>query len=83
MGTISSDDPDGPGDVHTYSIVGPAETPFVLGGSNNQTLIVSGLLDHELNPNLFVTIRATDTAGLFIEKTFHVAVNGKCTCMQL
>ena len=76
MGSLSSDDPDQPGGVHTYSIVGPAGVPFKIGGTNNRTLLVNGHLDHETNPTSLVIIRASDEGGLFMEKTFKIAING-------
>lgn len=81
MGSLSSDDPDQPGGVHTYSIVGPAGVPFRIGGSNNRTLLVNGPLDHETSPTSLVIIRATDDGGLFIEKTFKIIINGESYMM--
>lgn len=77
MGSLSSDDPDQPGGVHTYSIVGPAGVPFRIGGTNNRTLLVNGPLDHETSPTSLVIIRATDDGGLFVEKTFKITINGE------
>ena len=77
MGSLSSDDPDQPGGIHTYSIVGPAGVPFRIGGTSNRTLLVNGPLDHETSPTSLVIIRATDDGGLFIEKTFKIIVNGE------
>jgi len=75
VGILSSDDPDGPSDVHTYSIVGPVGVLFSIGGDNNRALLVNGLLDHETNPTLLVIIRVTDKGGLFTQKTFKITVN--------
>ncbi|KAL9969518.1 hypothetical protein ACROYT_G021740 [Oculina patagonica] len=75
VGSLSSDDPDQPGGVHTYSIVGPAGVPFKIGGTNNKTLLVNGPLDHETNPTILVIVRVTDDGGLFMEKTFKITVN--------
>lgn len=77
MGSLSSDDPDQPGGVHTYSIVGPTDVPFRIGGTNNRTLLVNGHLDHETNPTSLVIVRATDEGGLFTEKTFKIIINGE------
>ena len=77
MGIFSSDDLDGQGDKHTYSIVDPSGTPFMIGGRDKRTLLVNGSLDHETNPTVFVIIRATDEKGLFIQKTFKITVNGE------
>lgn len=77
MGSLSSDDPDHPGGVHTYSIVGPAGVPFKIGGVNNQTLLVNGPLDHETNPTILVIVRVTDEGGLSMEKTFKITINGE------
>lgn len=77
VGSLSSDDPDQPGGVHTYSIVGPVGVPFRIGGNNNRTLLVNGPLDHETNPTSLVIVRATDDGGLFMEKTFKITVNGE------
>lgn len=77
MGSLSSDDPDQPGGVHTYSIVGPTGVPFKIGGTNNRTLLVNGHLDHETNPTSLVIVRATDEGGLFTEKTFKIIIHGE------
>lgn len=77
VGILSSDDPDQPGGVHTYSIVGPTGVPFKIGGTNNRTLLVNGHLDHEANPTSLVIVRATDEGGLFTEKTFKIIINGE------
>ena len=77
VGLLSSDDPDGPDDVHTYSIVGLISAPFSIGGINNRTLLVNGNLDHETDPIVLVIIRVTDTGGLSTQKTFKITVNGK------
>lgn len=77
VGLLSSDDPDGPDDVHTYSIVGPISAPFSIGGMNNRTLLVNGNLDHETDPTVLVIVRVTDTGGLSTQKTFKITVNGK------
>lgn len=79
VGILSSDDLDGPGDVHTYSIiaVGPVNAPFSIGGNDNRTLLVNGPLDHETNPTRLVVIRATDKGGLFTQKTFKITINGE------
>ena len=77
VGLLSSDDPDGPDDVHTYSIVGLISAPFSIGGINNRTLLVNGNLDHETDPTVLVIVRVTDTGGLPTQKTFKITVNGK------
>lgn len=77
VGLLSSDDPDGPDDVHTYSIVGLISAPFSIGGINNRTLLVNGNLDHETDPTVLVIVRVTDTGGLSTQKTFKITVNGK------
>ena len=77
VGLLSSDDPDGPDDVHTYSIVGLISAPFSIGGINNRTLLVNGNLDHETDPTVLVIVRVTDTGGLPTQKTFKIIVNGK------
>ena len=77
VGIFSSDDLDGHGDKHTYSIVDPSGTPFMIGGRDKRTLLVNGSLDHETNPTVVVVIRATDEKGLFIQKTFKITVNGE------
>lgn len=77
VGLLSSDDPDGPDDVHTYSIVGLISAPFSIGGVNNRTLLVNGNLDHETDPTVLVIVRVTDTGGLSTQKTFKITVNGK------
>ena len=77
VGIFSSDDLDGQGDKHTYSIVDLSGTPFMIGGRDKRTLLVNGSLDHETNPTVVVIIRATDEKGLFIQKTFIITVNGE------
>ena len=77
VGSLSSEDPDQPGGVHTYTITGPVGVPFAIGGDKNRVLLVNGVLDHETNPIVLVIIRATDGGGLFVEKTFKITINGK------
>lgn len=77
VGSLSSEDPDQPGGVHTYTIMGPVGVPFAIGGDKNRVLLVNGPLDHETNPIVLVIIRATDGGGLFVEKTFKITINGK------
>ena len=77
VGIFSSDDLDGQDDKHTYSIMAPSSTPFMIGGRDNRTLLVNGSIDYETNPTVAVIIRATDKKGLFIQETFKIAVNGE------
>lgn len=77
VGSLSSEDPDQPVGVHTYTIMGPVGVPFAIGGDKNRVLLVNGPLDHETNPIVLVIIRATDGGGLFVEKTFKITINGK------
>ncbi|KXJ22803.1 fat-like cadherin-related tumor suppressor homolog isoform X2 [Exaiptasia diaphana] len=74
VGKLSCDDPEKAYQNYTYMIQGPKGTPFKLGGQGNDEVLVNGQLDYEKTKVLDLTIRVTDSGGLFMEKTFQIAV---------
>lgn len=70
VATLSGTDPDA-GDTLSYSVVGNSD--FTVVGN---TLVVAdgAALDFETRPNEVVTVRATDTAGNFIDRQVTVGV---------
>jgi VCBS repeat-containing protein len=70
---LVTSDPDA-GDTHSYAIVGGADAgKFTLSG--NRLTLNDGLLDYERQSSYEVTVRSTDAAGLFIERTLTMVVN--------
>lgn len=70
VATLSGTDPDA-GDTLTYSVVGNSDFTVV----GNTLVVANGAaLDFETQPNETVTIRATDTAGNFIDRQVTVGV---------
>ena len=74
VGTLSAVDPDA-GDTHTFTLVTGAgasdNASFTISGSSLRTAAV---LDHEATPTRSIRVRATDAAGLLVEKTFTITV---------
>lgn len=71
VGDLSAIDPD-PGDLVTFSIVpGPAAAVFVIDGNRLETLAP---LNYERQGMHQVTVRATDAAGFWSERTFTIQV---------
>ena len=63
------------GDSFTYSIVGGADAgDFAVSGGNLQ-FKAGTTLDHEAKASYAVTVRSTDSGGLFTDKAFTVAVS--------
>ena len=63
VGTLFSADPDA-GDLHTYAVSGGADAgKFAIAG--DRLLLDDGLLDFETKPSYQVTVRSTDSGGLF------------------
>ena len=71
VGDISVSDPD-IGDIHTLTLLSDAGGRFALDGAS---LIVNGPLDFEATPSHDVEIRATDAAGVSIDRSFTITVN--------
>src|SRR5262245_46474424 len=74
VGTLAATDPDA-GDPHTFALVSGAGSSgngsFTIVGSQLRTATT---LDHETTPSKSVRIRATDSGGLSVERTFTVTV---------
>ena len=71
VGMLSGTDPDG-GDVLSFSVAGGRDADgFKVVGDK---LVTTGSFDHEAGATREVVLRATDKAGLSVEKTFVVAV---------
>ena len=74
VGTLSAVDADA-GDTHAFTLVtgtgGSGNSSFAISGSSLRTAAV---LDHETTPALSIRVRATDAAGLLVEKTFTITV---------
>jgi hypothetical protein len=73
VGTLSTTDPD-TGDSHTYSVVGGADAArFSIGGAG--LVLADGVLDLSTKASYQVIVRATDSGGLTVDRTFTIAVN--------
>jgi sugar lactone lactonase YvrE len=71
-GTLSTTDVDAP-DAHSYSIVGGADAArFSVSGTT--LLLDDGVLDYDAQSSYEVTVRSTDSGGLFFDQTFTVLV---------
>ena len=70
VGALSTTDQDG-GDSHIYSIQ-TAGVPFQING---EKLEVGGPLDFETTPSYDITIRTTDSGGLFYDEVFTITIN--------
>ncbi|MGB7325531.1 MAG: cadherin domain-containing protein, partial [Rubripirellula sp.] len=73
VGTLTTTDVDS-GETFTYSIVGGADQA-VFAISGDQLLLDDGVLDFETQSSYEVTVRSTDSGGLFFEETLTVDVN--------
>ncbi|MBX2825310.1 MAG: cadherin-like domain-containing protein, partial [Gammaproteobacteria bacterium] len=75
VGNLSGIDPDA-GDTLTFSIAGgPDASVFSIGGAGLDELVITdGVLDFEAKATYSVTVRSTDTGGLFREQVFVVNV---------
>ncbi|MBM6592695.1 hypothetical protein ILT42_01745 [Microvirga sp. BT291] len=72
IGRVSALDPDA-GDVITLSLTNNADGRFAL--VNGALTVLDGVkLDYEQNLSHAVTVRATDSKGLFIDRTFTINV---------
>ncbi len=72
IGTLSTTDAN-PGDTHTYSIQpGGNGSKFNISGSSLRS---SESFNYEAATSYTVTIRSTDSGGLFFDKTFTIYVN--------
>jgi VCBS repeat-containing protein len=72
VGTVSADDPD-PEDVLSYSLVDNAGGLFAVD-SATCALTTTAPLDHEAQASYNLIIRATDPAGLSVERTVTINV---------
>ena len=60
------------GDTFTYSVVGGTDASK-FSTSAAQLLIADGVLDFETKPSYQVTVRSTDSGGLFVDRSFTSA----------
>lgn len=76
LGVLSAADVDS-GDMETYSIQGgPDATKFSIGGANGNELIFNdGILNFESQASYQVTVRVTDSGGLFYDETLTININ--------
>ncbi|SDK18862.1 VCBS repeat-containing protein, partial [Bradyrhizobium sp. Rc2d] len=72
IGLLSVTDPD-VGDVATYTIR-PVFDGALFTISGNELRVGSAALDYEASPTRTVTVRATDSAGTFVERTLVIDV---------
>lgn len=73
IGTLGTADADG-GDHHTYTIVGGDADKFAI--ANGRLVVKPGAsLDYETARSHTVTIRSTDSGGLFRDETFTINVS--------
>ena len=77
VGVLSSDDPDKAQQNFTYDITGPPGVPFELGGPDSKTLVVNGVIDHEVTPTINIFVRVTDSGGLSLERQLKIFIEGK------
>jgi hypothetical protein len=73
IGTLSSTDPDLPGDTFTYSIVNDPDGKFAITGNQ---LRVNAPLDIETAPSHSVTVRTDDGQGGTFDQVFTITVTG-------
>lgn len=74
IGTVVASDAN-PGDSLTYSLTDSAGGRFALVSQGGVTrLVVNGPLNYEQATSQQVTVRATDTYGLFVESTVQIDV---------
>jgi len=75
VGTLSAIDPD-KGDTLTYSLVpGVGDTDNVSFTIEGTQLKTAERLDHEANATCSVLVRATDSRGLWTDKSFSITVS--------
>lgn len=72
IGTLSSTDSDLPNDSFTYTIESDPDSKFQISGDSLQT---AASLDFATSSSHTVTIRSTDSYGLFATKEFTITVN--------
>lgn len=70
VGVLTATDPDA-GDNATFSLVGDAGGAFAIV---NGALVVNGPIDADTMPIEQVTVRATDSSGLFVDQSFPINV---------
>jgi hypothetical protein len=74
VGALSSTDPN-PGDTHTYSLVSGT------GSTDNASFTISGsslrsnvMFNYELKNSYSISVRSTDSGGLYYDKVFTISV---------
>ena len=77
VGILSSDDPEKTHQNFTYDIIGPPVVPFVLGGADGKTLLISGTIDYEVTPYINISVRVRDSGGLSLERQLRITVKGQ------
>ena len=70
VGTLAALDPDA-GETFTYELLDDAGGTFAIAGD---TIVVAGALDFETAAAHVVTVRATDSVGNVVDKTFAIDV---------
>ena len=70
VGTLSTSDPDS-GDSHSYTLIGGDVSAFSINGNQLKT---AASFDYESQSSYSVTIRTTDSGGLFYQKAFTISV---------
>jgi Ca2+-binding RTX toxin-like protein len=70
VGTLAAIDPD-LGETFTYELLDDAGGLFAISGD---TLVTAGALDYETAASHVVMVRATDSAGNIVDKTFAIDV---------
>jgi len=74
VGTVSVADQDG-GEVFTFELLDDAEGRFVIDRSSGQIRVANGhLIDYEAATSYGVTVRVTDSGGLFYDESFAITV---------
>ena len=71
IATMTTTDPD-QGDVHTYSLIDDFGGVFQINGNRLEAGPTPS--DGYLNPSYNVTVRSTDSGGLYVERTLTVSI---------
>ncbi|MCH8539686.1 MAG: hypothetical protein LAT58_02835 [Opitutales bacterium] len=78
VGTLSTEDPDNElGDTHTYSIVDDLSGLFVIANDNELRVHPDRAADYEIRDSHTLTIRTTDSVGLYLDETFTIQVQNR------
>jgi VCBS repeat-containing protein len=73
VGTVVGQDPEN--QTLAYALTDDAGGRFAIDNAGHVTVANGVLLDYEQSASHAVTVRATDPAGLFVDKVFAIAVN--------